>query len=210
MTLIQHTSASQSGTFRAPKYYEGHIDTQDEIYQNLRYYTYRTDKGLVVGTTASVMFSIDRPPSDVWPVIKDFNLWQNSHNHYYSGVVGNLEGQTFRSWDKPNVPGPHQYRVERVIPEYLIVISQPIPETGVGDTGLPGLGGLSPGYHVIMLNAHQGKTTVTICMQHASYASFTQDMTDEEGLRPWREMTPEWVTKFRDVFVPNLKVLVGE
>jgi hypothetical protein len=192
------------------RYYDGPADVNGDVCLHQRYFTYRTDAGLVAGKNFNVMFTIKRPAKEAWPHFKDFNRWQNAANHYYSGVVGDLEGQTFRISLKPTDFGPHQYQVLRVIPEYMIVLFQPIPENGTGDTYLPGLGGVSPGLHVFMLNEHDGKTTLTILMEHASYASRERNMTAEDALRPWRNMAAQSHDKWRDIFVPTLKKLVYE
>jgi len=189
---------SGEGTPQSPRYYEGTAEIRDDVHQRRRYFTYRTGDVLVAGYAGSVMFTIDRPARDVWPCLKDFNLWQSSHRHYYSGVVGDLEGKTFRLSSEPNDSGPHQYDVIRVIPEHLIVISQPVPKDGAN-------GGVSPGFHVFMLNEHGGKTIVTILLEHAIG---TTDKTEEQAVEYWRAMTPEFQMKWRDIFIPNLKKLV--
>jgi hypothetical protein len=194
-------------------YVEGPADHQGDVYLQAKYFTCRSDIGMVAGCDFNVMFTIDRPARVVWPYIQDFNLWQNSYGHYYSGAFGDLEGKTCRISAKPNDPGLHQYQVLRVIPEYLIVVSQPVLDDGTASTGLPGLGVVSPGFHVVMLNEHGGKTVVSILMEHASLmegVSGTQTMTEEQALSPWRDklMVPEWLRKWRDDLVPTLKELV--
>src|SRR5262249_29731254 len=104
-------------------YYEGPSDVNADERIHARYFTYKTKDALVAGDCYCIMFTIDRPAKEVWRYLRDFNLWQNEHHHYYSGVIGDLEGQTFRLSDKPNDPGPHYYEVLKVIPEYLIVIN---------------------------------------------------------------------------------------
>jgi hypothetical protein len=180
------------------KFIEGPVETQQDIHLHQRYFTYRTDAGLVAGKTFNVMFTVERPAKVVWPYFKDFNLWQNAYGHYYSGVLGDLEGQTFRLGSKPNEQGPHQYRVMRVIPEHTIVLFQPVPQDGSS-------GGISPGFHAFLLNEHNGKTLVTGLMEHASR---TTDKTEEQALEPWRQMAAESHRKFRDVLIPALKKLV--
>lgn len=218
-TLRAQTATGQiTGTVQARRYYEGPSDIRGDVRVHGRFFTYRTDAGLVSGCAFNVMFTIDRPAREAWPYVKDFNLWQNAYNHYYSGVVGDLEGKTFRLSVKPNDPGPHHYRVERVIPEYLIVFNQPVPTTeeetrSLKALGYPGVYAVSPGYHVFMLNEHGGKTDVTIFMEHATVmAPRNQKMTDEEALAPWRgeKKAPEWLRKWRDDFIPTLKKLVYE
>lgn len=187
-------------------YYEGTVDINGDERIHSRYYTYRRGERLIAGVATSVMFTLDRPAKDVWPVLKDFNLWNRGH-HHYSGVVGDLEGRTFRLSDQPDEPGPHYFEVVKVIPEYLIIINQPVPADG-STAGLPGLGGVSPGFHVFMLNEHEGKTTVTVYMDHAT-VSETQD--EESALKPWREVLEgHWRIKWRQDFIRNLKALVRQ
>ena len=207
------TAVSGEGTVLAPTYYEGPADDTGDVHLSGRYYTYRTDDGLVAGATTSIMFTIDRPVRDVWPYVKDFNLWQSQFNHHYSGVIGDLDGKTFGLGGDPEKAQHHRYKVVRVIPEHVIAVYQSFPEDPDEKTGLPGVQGppgVSPGFHVFMCNEHEGKTVVTIFMEHAAYASRTQDMTDEEALAPWRDpgMLPEWIRKWRDDFIPTLKNLV--
>src|SRR6266516_5614783 len=141
MNLRRDRLSPRDGTVDAT-YYEGHAHADGDERMNIRYYTYRTDAGLVAGATTSVMFTVDRPARDVWPYLKDFNLWQSAYDHYYSGVVGDLEGLSVGGSDKPiDSPGELPYEVIRAIPEYLIVLAQPAPEEGAAleETGLPGL-----------------------------------------------------------------------
>jgi hypothetical protein len=88
--------------------------------------------------------------------------------------------------------------VLRVIPEYLIVAFQPVPEDG-------STGGISPGFHVVTLNEHGGKTMVTFLMEHASRS---KTVTEEEALFPWRRLAAESHQKWRDIFIPTLKRLI--
>ena len=194
------SAVTGEGTERSPHFYESFADVNGDECVHSKLYTYTLPDGQpVVGTTKSVMFTIDRPAKEVWPYLKDFNLWQAAYGHHYSGVLGDLEGKTFRLGDKPNPEGPHQYHVLRVIPEHVIVVDQP------GDWE----GGPDPwdGFHVVMLNEHDGKSTVTIVMQHAVRP---EDQTAEEALASWRESQPELQRKWRDVFIPKLKQLVYE
>src|SRR5688572_26059738 len=105
-----NAATSTEGTALAPKFYEGPSVVHGDIRQHRRYYTYRIDSGKVAGYAVSVMFTIERPAKEVWPYFKDFNLWQNCRDHYYSGVAGDLDGKTLRLSMKPNDPGPHQYK----------------------------------------------------------------------------------------------------
>ena len=194
--MIRNKSAT-AGTALAPAYYEGPVDRQDDVCLHQRYFSYQVDSGWVTGKTFNVMFTIDRPAREVWPHLKDFNPWQNTYGHYYSGVVGDLEGGTFLLGSKPGDPEATLYNVVRVIPEHLIVLMQPTVESESSDVGLD--------CHVFMLNEHDGKTVVTCLMEHAS---LYKGMTEEEALHPWREVAPESQRKWRDIFIPSLRNLV--
>jgi hypothetical protein len=200
-----------AGTIDAPIYYDGTADVIGDVRVNIKLYTYRTELGLVVGSLTSMMFSLDQPVKEVWPYFKDFNLWQPKH--YYTGVVGDLEGRTFGIGDEPEQVAtvPHVYQVVRVIPEHLIAVQQPVPRNA-NDTGLPGIGGVSAGSHTFTLHDHAGKTEIAIIMQHASYASRADEATAEQALAKWRApgMMPEWHRKCRDEFIPELRLVVRE
>jgi hypothetical protein len=222
-------SSEQGRTALTPTYHEGPIESDGDVRLNRRWFTYETDAGLVAGSILNVMFTIDRPVSEVWPYFKDFNLWQNSYDHYYSEVVGDLdEGQTFSISSTPNTPGLHHYEVVRVIPEQTIVLSQPVPPdepNGApdadrsGESGtwkghrLPGTGGVSPGFHVFVLTHDDGKTVITVMMQHASLMArgeSAREITPAEAVDSWREIGADGVMKWRDIFIPNLKKIVYE
>jgi hypothetical protein len=144
------------------------------------------------------MFTLGRTAAEVWPYFKDLNLWQNAYGHYYSGVVGDLEGKTFSISNRPNDDGPHQYTVARVIPEHLTVMTQH------GDWE----GGVTPydGYHVFTLNEHGHKTIATAFMQHARLVA--GEDAEREAQAGWRAMADQSHAKWRDSFVPTLKHLV--
>ncbi len=199
MSAIDPIDAISAGTAQAPKFYAGPSDVTDEVSVSQRYFSYATTAGIAVGKTLSVTFFIDRPAQLVWRYLKDFNLWQNVHHHYYTGVVGDLEGKTFRLGTRPNDPTaytPYEYRVERVIAQHLIVVSQPLSKED-------GAGVIPADFHVFMLNEHRGRTTVSCVIQHAYLPK-----TEEEGLKRWREVAQKSQMKWRDVFVPKLKALI--
>ena len=206
-------SPDGGGTVRAPTYYEGHVapdvNVSGDECLHTRLYTYRTEKGLVAGWTMSVIFTIDRSPREVWPYLKDFNLWQPGH--YYSGVVGDLEGQIYTSSYKPN-DSQSEYRrqVLRVIPEHVIVSTGLVPPEGTGWPGLPGVGGVSPSFSLFLLTEHGGKTIVNVFMEHAAHASRAPEITVQEALAPWQDekISQEWQRKWREDFIPALKTLV--
>src|SRR4051794_30240256 len=86
---------SSDGTVQAPTYYDGPADVTGDVHLRIRYFTYQTEAGMVAGRNTNEMFTIERPAKDVWPYLKDFNLWQNAYGFAYSGIVGDLEGGNF-------------------------------------------------------------------------------------------------------------------
>jgi hypothetical protein len=126
-------------------------------------------------------------------------------------VVGDLEGEEFFLTLDPDKKG-YRYQVVRVIPEYVIVISQPVPEPGE-EISVPGLGIVSPGFHAFTLNEHGGETVLTGLMQHASLmadAASAKEFSAEDALEPWSGLGMEGVKKWAEVFIPTLTKLVEE
>lgn len=217
-------AAAGDGSSSARKYYEGPTANQGDVHIRIRYFTYETAQGLVAGRNTNHLFTIDRPAKDIWPYLKDFNLWQNPYGFYYSDVVGDIEGSTFTLSTRiqpnekehqnryeslvsgevdphgPLRPSPFKYLVLKSVPEHLIAIHQPVPEDG-------STGGISPGFHLFMLNEHEGKTVVTIYTEHATR---TIGKSEEEALSPYKVSADETVRKFRDNFIPTLKKLVSD
>jgi hypothetical protein len=199
------------GDVRNFQIHQGPERIEGDVKLNRQFFTYEIDAGLVAGSLLTVMFTIERPAKDVWPYFKDFNLWQNVYSYFYSGVIGDLEGQEFFLTPDPNERG-YRYEVIRVIPEHVMVFSEPVPGPDE-DVSVPGLGVVRPGFHAFMLNEHAGQTVVTGLMQHASLmadASGANEMSAEEALAPWAEMGVEGVQKWAEVFIPTLKRLVEE
>jgi hypothetical protein len=213
MTTEARREETAKGTIQSPRYEESPAfsepNVDDDVCLRGRIFTYGTEAGLVAGSIASVMFTIDRPAKEVWPYFKNLNLWQK--NMHYSGVVGDLEGKIYTTSEKPNdVDSPYRRQVVRVIPEHVIVTSALMPKDDAGWPALPGVGGVCPGFSVFMLSEQAGRTVVTIVMQHASYASRRQDMTVDEALAPWREEggALDWQQRWRNEYIPALKKLI--
>jgi uncharacterized protein YndB with AHSA1/START domain len=202
MKISAQQQQAVDGTVSVPKYYEGFDLIDGDIRLHGRYYTYKTGARLVSGTTLNFSFTINRPVRDVWPYLKDWNLWMNSFGYFFPGVVGDLEGKSFRiTLNQPNVPSdayPFEFKVLRVIPEHLIAIYQPVPEDG-------GNGGVSPGFHVTTLDERDGQTAIMFAMEHAFG---TQDMTEEQALDSWRESGVTYQQMWREHFIPALRKLV--
>jgi hypothetical protein len=207
-------TATNVGHAEVRVYHDEHVESKDDVFLSMRAFTTRVDAGLVAGMNLNVMFTIDRPASEIWPYARDWNLWQNRSGFYYSGVLGDLEGQTFGLSLKPDdVDNPHFYKVEKVIPDYLLVLSQPVlNDDEVQVYGLPGYGGYSAGNCVFMLNAFGARTTLTAAMEHASVmARPGEAMTEEQALAPLRtDDTLVPLFRWRDGFIPDLRQLVDD
>jgi hypothetical protein len=202
------------GSVRTPRFQAGPGDVVDDVRLNGRYYTYVRDVGLVAGVTLSVMCVVDRPVREVWPVYKDHNLWQNSYDYYYSGVVGDLEGQTFTLGGSPTEPTSNPpYEVLRVVPEYLVVFHQPSVGQWPVNSVMPGHGIVSPGVMSFGVDEYAGQSHIAVFMEHSSVMALPDEiaaMTEDDVIGPWREMLVDGVRKWRDIFIPNLKELVYE
>jgi hypothetical protein len=85
----------------------------------------------------------------------------------------------------------------RVIPEHLIVVLQPQMAAA----------GQSPDSHTIMLNEHDGKSTVSIVMQHARLLG--EGDSEAETVAFFQDMAKESQRKWRDIFIPTLKQQVA-
>jgi len=193
-TLATKLEPAPAGTLTL-NFLEGPAYIRDDVHVRQRFFTRHSDAGTLVGKTLNVMFTIDRPAKEVWGQLKDFNLWQNSYEHYYSEVVGDSEGKTFRLSLVRDEPGPHQYKVVRVIPEHLIVIVQPLLVDGSDP-------GSSPDCHVFLLNEHGGKTTVTALMEHAIRVTTG---TVDEAVARWQKIAADSQMKWVEYFIPTLK-----
>lgn len=187
---------------QSPRFYDGPSYSKDDVRMNYQYYTYPTDSGLVSAGVLSVMFTIDRPAKAIWPIFRDFNLWQNAYGYFYSGVIGDLEGKTFTLGlgEHDQHGAKRSYEVIRVIPQHLMVFCEPIPSDG-------STGGVSPGFHAFVLSGFGDKTVMTYEGDHATR---TQGKTEEEALGPWRELAARVLPMWSDSFIPLLKKLVYE
>ncbi|WP_224386321.1 hypothetical protein [Pseudonocardia sp. ICBG1293] len=196
------------------RYYEAYSrDYGPRERRRARYFCYDTEAGFVAGANVSVVFTFDAPVGLVWDVIQDFNNWANSADYYYLlGNLGRMEGQGFRIGASPADTGPNQYVVTKVIPEFMLVISQPVPEGNDLGRGFEiGHGGVSAGAHVVTLDEFAGTTVVNFFMEHASIMAGPGEATrDEDVLDPWREMTESADWKWRDHFIPAMRASVAE
>jgi hypothetical protein len=194
------------GTASSPKFREAFDEQHDDLKICGRYFTFRDDVGLVAGATIDLTCTFDKPARDVWPYFKDHTLWQDAYNHYYSGVLGDLEGKTFMINTVPRDWPKHRYDVLRVIPEHVIIVNQPIPDDDEGySVGAPHpQGGVNPGVMVFMISEYGGQTVLNIFMEHR-FRSTTLSEDEAIGTFWWM---PDALLKWREVFIPALKMLV--
>jgi hypothetical protein len=197
MTAAVHSAVA---TPLAPAFYDGPVDVREEVQLSQRFFSYPGETGWVTGKTFNVVFTLEYPVARVWPYLKDFNLWQNDYGHFYSGIIGDMEGHDFTLTDTSSgETSQHAYRVVRVIPEHLIIVSQH-PSEGAA------VACVSPDHHVFMLSEYAGRTIVTGLMEHAALFNET---VEEKALAPWRAVAPESQRKWRDVFIPTLRQRVA-
>jgi hypothetical protein len=210
--------ASVDGTVQSPKFHDGDADTNGDERLSYRLYSYGRGADRVVGAQWSVMLELDRPAKDVWLNFKDWSRWQSQYGYNYSGVVGELYSDPDRDLGEETfhitfkMPDGTErdttdYRVLMVIPERLVVVFQPVQPQGVVRWEDGSQGGMSPGFHVMMLNEHDGKTAISVLMEHSSRRP---DLTDDEALDWWRPVAAEVHRFWRDIFIPNLKNIVYE
>jgi hypothetical protein len=209
MSVDERNERSARGTALAPRHYQGPTEIREDVKLNRQYFSYLAEEGLVAGSLLSVMFTIERSAAEIWPHLRDFNRWLS--DRYYSVVVGDSEGTTLTLSTSPTGPPIAEFEVTRVIPEHVIVFSQPIEPTGKNvKIPLPGSDGVSRGFQTFMLNEHGGQTVVTILLQHASVMAAglqATEMSDDEAVEHWRRYgvdLKQWV----DIWIPNLKRLV--
>ena len=194
------------GTASSPKFREAFDEQHDDLKLSGRYYTFETDEGLVAGATVDLTCTFDKPARDVWPYFKDHTLWQDAYNHYYSGVLGDLEGKGFMINTEPRDFAKDRYDVLRVIPEHVIIVNQPIPgedEHYSVAAGQP-QGGVNPGVMVFMISEYGGQTVLNIFMEHRFR---TKTLSEDEAIETFWWM-PDALLKWREVFIPALKMLV--
>jgi hypothetical protein len=198
----------------ARTYFEGHSEIAGDVHLSLRYFTAHLRVGMIAGSNLNATFTIERPPNEVWPYARDWNLWMRGGGFYLSGVVGDLEGQTFSLSDKPNdTEAPHFYRVDKVIPDYAMVVGQPVlNDEEIKSYGLPGYGGYSGGHGVYLLAGFDGQTIFTAAMEHASVMARPGEvLTAEEALAPLRgDDALDGLIRWREHFIPTLKRLVEQ
>lgn len=159
---------AEEGTFSAPAISEISLRQSDGATIRRVVYSYSDGAAEVVGTKTSVLFTLNRPVKDVWPVFRDFNKWQNAAGLFYSGEFGDQEGKLefmMRQRDKPSIDTTQAFIVEHIIPQSAIVLYSPLWEAT--DEHGRKLGSRHEGKNVFMLTEVDGTTIVTAAMEHA-------------------------------------------
>lgn len=170
------------------------------------FFTFEENGLITAGYNVAIKFVVDAPAEDVWSHFKDFNAWFNVHGYYLKGepgdglaVPGDMEGQMMRLGSSPKGPWSLAYTIDKVIPKHLVVLTE-IPRKHKDY--------ISFGYHVFMLTEYDGKTMVTVFMQHATRSA---DKTAEEmliGPRNFMNTLSQKENFWTDVLIPKLRSLV--
>jgi hypothetical protein len=205
-----------TGTVKDPKFIKGFTADQDGLRMHGEYFVYRCELGLVSGSRLTLKFTLDGSRRQVWPFFKDWNTFMNPH-YYTSHAIGDLEeGQTYRATQSPDdLDGDRQYRLDKLLREYVIVQSQPVSKTAdIGGDWQIGLGRVPAGSQVVTLDQYEpGKTEIGFFSEHATLMAEPQDadaMSDEEAMAPWHPVVDAAAQLWRDEFVPALRKLVAE
>lgn len=202
----------RAGTVVDPNWYDGKDYNEEGFSIHFRNFTYMTKSGPVVGIVASIMFTLDVPSAVAWKYMKDFTTFEGEFGIRYTGVWGEMDTSEERELGQNTL----QYQgskgewssvpsqVVRVIPQHLLTLYETIPADGSS-------GGVSPGFHTVMLNDHNGKTVVTAIMDHAErLPNLTeQEAFDRSMWGPGKYDQDASMKRWRDQFVPTLRKLVA-
>lgn len=178
------------------RYYSFDHSFGDVVY-NRTVFSYTLDGEAVAGYVADVQFTIEQPAAVVWLVMRDFNLWQNEFGHFYSRAFGDSPREMVAISDRTDGEPQNFYIVEHIIPEHLIVYSQPVlRQKGIKNIGT----------HVFLLTEHVGGTTISVLMQHAHQAP---NLDIEETVKRYRDLLEgDTAHKWSRVLAPTLRKLV--
>ena len=194
------------GTFLDPKNLGASHQKKASDTMNINYFSFEETGITTAGINLSVKFTIDASAAELWPYFKDFNSWFNGYGYYFKGepgdgvAIGDMEGQMMRLGSSAKGPWGLAYTIDRVVPRHLMVFTE-IPRRHDGFTAF--------GYHSMMLTEYEGKTLVTVFMQHASRSGIKSI---EEMLAPWRQLEASVLTEennfWLDILIPKLRSLV--
>ena len=185
------------------KYHEKIVTTRGDDVGELEFFSFKENGFSVAGANLVIAVTIDSPVKDVWPYFKNFNTWGNKTGYYYwdasgkPGIHGDMKGKVVRLGPKEG--GGLEYVVHTVIPHRLIGKKE-IPREVDGV--------LYSGDHAFILTERNGKTMITMVMQHTNRASHK---TEEELLKEWTPFIPRLSQEnnyFLDGFIPELRAAV--
>ena len=149
-------------------------------------------------------FTIDAPKKRVWNILKDQNAWLPDIE--WDLVVGDQNSQGKKTSFRPKQIGPDgkqaEPRIQRVlnvIPERLLVTSDPITKY---DEGL-----IAGGVYVTTLAEHDGVTTVTVTMVKQSWSS---EINRKEAMAKAEYWNANMQERWENLYIPTLRKLVME
>ena len=197
-------SFASEGTKLNPKYHKIIVTKRNNDIAEVSFYSFKDNGFSVAGLNLSIEVVIDKPAKDVWPHFKNFNTWTNKTGYYYwddttgkPGIFGDMQGKVVRLGPKEG--GGLEYVVHTVIPNKLIGKKEiPRERDGV----------ISSGDHAFILTENNGKTLITMMMQHESKASHK---TEDELLKLWMGFIPRLNQEnnyFLDDFIRDLRAAV--
>jgi hypothetical protein len=142
--------------------------------------------------------TIPHPVRVVWPIFRNFNLWQSRFGYIYDSVPTEDSFMSLTVRTKPGVleweEGRVTYVVRKVVPERLIYMdNEPSP--------FPGKDCVWTGHNVMSLYEEGGITKILIFMEH-TFSSET--MSIQELRAETKGMVDSGLVFWRDYFVPDL------
>lgn len=177
---------------------------------NIEFRTYLVERPahtqtlLAVEAATDISMILPQPLRKVWPVFANFNLWMNRFGYVWDGLPAENENGfvylrntaasndlSYARTDKSRT----KYVVRKVIPEQLIYFdSLPLP--------LADKDGLWTGHNLMSLKDDNGKTRISIFMEHTWYS---ERMSIEDLRAEARGAMFDAVVAFwRDYLIPDL------
>jgi hypothetical protein len=162
-----------------------------------------------VENVMDVLVTLAYPLEKVWPIFKDFDLWQNRWGFYWDSVPANNENNIVTIVNKA---GANDYKygkegygkegtryiVRKVIPEQVIYFDA-LP------TPLVGIDGCWTGHNVVSLREDRGQTKISFLMEHTMFSATAA----LDALRTELKQAITTVIGFwRDYFIPDINAAV--
>jgi len=147
------------------------------------------------------------PARQVWPILKDANLWMRRFGYEWDGIPADHEdhyislGNTGSANNMKYGSGGHRtvYVVRKVIPEQLIY-QDSLPIRMIDKDGV------WSGHNLTSLREHEGRTTINVFMEH-TWFSETLSL-DELRQEARGAMFGSAVAFWREYFIPDLLALI--